>query len=131
MKPKETETLYTRACNTKRITPQDDEGRAWHKALSMYEFRDAEKALDAWWSDKTPGSDGQPRGKWMPTPVELASATASVQRSRLAAAAERKDLVGYRCPRCKVTWCAYTNTVDAPECGRCRQPAEIVGRVAA
>ncbi len=71
MKPRETTAIYVEACRSRRIAPQEEEGRLWHKTLALYETKDVKAALEAWWADTTVGKDGEPRGKWLPAPAEL------------------------------------------------------------
>lgn len=97
MKPAETKRIYEAACRARRITPQDDEGRVWHRTLRDFETGDVEEALDGWWADTTPGHDGQPRGKWLPTPAELKPLVARVRQKREAAAREPQDILRWEC----------------------------------
>jgi hypothetical protein len=97
MKPAETKRVYEQACRTKRITPQDDEGRAWHRVLRDFEARDVEAALDAWWADTTPNLHGEPRGKWMPTPAELKPIVDRIVAKHAAAKREPQDIVWLEC----------------------------------
>ncbi len=98
MTPSETKRVYERACRVKRIAPQDDEGRAWHRVLRKLEARDVEAALDAWWADTTPTLSGRPRGAFMPEPAELKPVAERQQRLR-----EVKTRVDY-CGDCALGW---------------------------
>lgn len=101
MKPLETKQLYERACRTKRLTPTEDEGRAWHKNLRQFEAIDVEAALDAWWGDRTPsGIDGRPRGCFLPSPAELIPMIEHAQTTREAKAREPRVEIQITCPGC-------------------------------
>ncbi len=97
MKPEETKRIYERACRAKRVVPQDEEGRLWHRVLRSFPAEDVEKALDEWWADTTPGHDGQPRGKWLPAPAELKPLVERIAAQREAARRAPQDLLYWEC----------------------------------
>jgi len=97
MKPADTKRIYEQACCAKRIKPQDEEGRTWHRVLREFEARDVEAALDAWWADITPGHDNQPRGKWLPTPAELKPLVKRAEIKRISAQRESMDMIAWEC----------------------------------
>lgn len=132
MKPAETKRLYERACGAKRIVPQEDEGRAWHRVLRDFEARDVEAALDAWWADTTTGKDGRPRGAWLPTPAELKPLAEAAERKRKVADAEPKDYVSWRCA-CGYGMGGFVSRDDRRErkCPACGKPMPELSRDAA
>ncbi len=135
MTPHETKRIYEQACRTKRITPQDDEGRAWHRVLRGYEVRDVETALDGWWADTTPSHDGQPRGKWLPTPAELKPLVEKAQSKRVSAAREPQDFLAWECSGCHYTCTGFVaRSAPVPEgraCPCCRASLNLRVREAA
>lgn len=108
MKPAETKQIYERACRTKRLTPSEDEGRAWHKTLRQFEARDVEAALDSWWGDRTPsGIDGRPRGCFLPSPAELLPLVEKARTSREAKTREHRVEIQTHCPGCGAPLSAF------------------------
>lgn len=107
MKPSETESLYTEACRARRISPQAEEGREWHKQLRQYELKDVRTALDAWTRDTTQTKDGTPRGKWLPAPAELTPLVEKIVRDRETRAAIPRYYVRWLCPKCSYSLAGY------------------------
>ena len=101
MKPSETTAIYVESCRSRRIVPQEEEGRLWHKLLALYDAKDVRAALDVWWADTTLGKDGEPRGKWMPAPTELKPLVERVVRDKAARAAVKRYLVCWLCKSCR------------------------------
>lgn len=119
--PTETKRVYEQACRTKRETPQDDQGRAWHRVLRGYDVRDVQAALDGWWADTTPTHSGRPRGAFMPEPAELKPLVEAARRRRETKEQTPKDLVRWRCQGCKCTCCGYVDagSIRPPKCTKC------------
>jgi hypothetical protein len=128
MKPSETTAIYVEACRSRRITPQQEEGRLWHKLLASYDAKDVRAGLDAWSANSTLGKDGQPKGKWLPAPVELKPAIEDLIRKRIAAAAVKRFPVRWRCPSCKwrgMGMLAIDEPAGSRRCGACDREAEV------
>lgn len=123
MKPAETKRLYERSCHSRRINTNTEmateEAALWHRKFKSYDVRDVEAALDAWDQDGTLDEQKQPRGKWLPKPVELIPLIEAAQRRRVLAATERKDFVAWKCPGCGYTCSGWTNSTDPKRCARC------------
>lgn len=97
MKPADTKRLYESACKTRRVTPQEDEARAWHKNLLSFEVRDVQAALDAWWASTARDEKGELRSRWLPAPAELKEFTERAVRRLAVDAAEPQDMVMWEC----------------------------------
>lgn len=133
MKTAETKAVYERECRSRRIVPQDEEGRRWHRALSDYERRDVDAALDAWNSDTTQTSTGRPRGAFLPDPAELKPLVEREVRRRETNAREPRDFVAYQCPECFYRASAFMirNIARRVDCARCGKPMSEFKREAA
>jgi len=133
MKPSETEALYTAACKAKRLVPQKEEGRMWHKALSLYEARDVQAALDKWWASTETNVHGELKSKWLPAPGELKPLVEEVARKRLRAASVPKQCVHWKCPRCgvRMSGCVPETDLRGRKCPGCTAPMNEEERKAA
>ena len=123
MTPKETEAIYTEACRAKRIAPQAEEGRMWHKALKDYEARDVRTALDAWWASTDRDSKGDLKSQWMPAPGELIAFVERAKHKREAAAAIPRFLTCWECPPCRYRCTGFypkgsDYIATCPHCGK-------------
>lgn len=130
MTVKEIKAIYVEACRAKRIVPQEGELSKWNKALSIFESRDVQSALDAWWKDTTATSTGRPRGAYMPEPAELKPLVEEAARRRMRASSEPKVLARWQCPACGLTMTAFVPASDLRGCNcrRCHQPANEIYR---
>ena len=126
MKPSETEQIYGEQCRSRRIAPQEDEGRAWHKYLRQYDAKDVRAALDAWSRDTTPTKDGTPRGKWLPAPVELVPVVERLLREKAARAAVPAFYVRWMCETCKIAKAGFLAHGDSDERTCCSSPMKII-----
>jgi hypothetical protein len=133
MTPKETEEIYKNACRSKRVVPQIEEGRMWHKALSMCDVRDVRSALDAWWASTEKNDRGELKSKWLPAPGELKPLIDEAARRRMNAAAQPTELVRWQCPDCHVTMSGLiaTNDYRTRTCRRCGAQVNEIYRGAA
>ena len=122
MKPSETTALYVEACRSRRLVPQEEEGRQWHKSFSHYEAKDVRAGLDAWTADTTPSKDGTPRGKWLPAPAELKPLVERIVQRRAESAAVKRYAVRLGCPTCRHTFLGFF-AVDQEAKGNCRAAA--------
>ena len=107
MKPTETSAIYSEACRSRRIVPQEEEGRLWHKVLSGFDAKDVRSAVDIWGKDVTLGKDGAPRGKWLPAPAELTPLVEKILRDRETHAAVPRCYVRWLCPKCSYFLAGY------------------------
>ena len=107
MKPSETTAVYLEACKSRRIHPQEEEGRLWHRILSHYDLKDVQAALDLWAANGTPGKDGEARGKWMPAPAELKPLVEAIVHEREVRAAIKRYRVRWRCEACRFTMIGF------------------------
>ena len=126
MKPSETTALYVEACRSRRIAPQEEEGRLWHKTLALYEAKDVKAALEAWWADTTVGKDGEPRGKWLPAPAELKPLVDRVVHQRAARAAIPTFYIRWKCSTCNVAKAGFLATGDVDQRTCCGNLMEII-----
>lgn len=101
MKPAETKRVYERACRTRRMAPQEEEGHAWHRNLRAFELRDVEAAMDAWWASTATDGYGELRSKWLPAPAELKALVAVVEKVRKAKASSPTDYLRWECLKCQ------------------------------
>jgi hypothetical protein len=126
MNAAETKRIYEASCRAKRIAPQEDEGRTWHRVLRSHEARDVEKALDEWWADTTPDLHGQPRGKWLPAPAELKPFVEKIAAHRESASRETEDMMIWVCSGPVTHTCSgfIAHSEDTPGPKRCHCGAE-------
>jgi len=122
MKPKETEEIYASACKAKRLVPQQDEGRMWHKTLSAFEAQDVKAALDAWWSSTETDSKGELKSKWLPAPGELIPLVERAQRKRIHELTTPKIYAAWFCTPCSLRFGGFIEPDDVkprkcPSCG--------------
>lgn len=136
MKPSETTALYVEACRSRRLVPQEEEGRQWHKSFSHYEAKDVRAGLDAWTADTTPSKDGTPRGKWLPAPAELVPVIERFLHQRIARAAVPTYYVRWSCSECNHSMSSFLAVGDSSSrpCPRllglsgykCKKPMTII-----
>lgn len=126
----EMEKLYTRACKSRRIEPQQEEGQAWLKAFKDFEARDVEAALNAWDNSSELNEQGQPRGKWLPKPVELKPLIEAARRRREANTQGPQDLLLFECASRHKLSCFIQRAKPTPGTKRCPcgSPMECVKR---
>lgn len=126
MKPSETTAIYVEACRSRRLVPQEEEGRQWHKSFSHYEAKDVRAGLDAWTADTTPSKDGTPRGKWLPAPAELVPVIEQILRKKAARALVPTHYVRWACSACKATRAGFLAQGDNDQRKCCGAPMHIV-----
>ena len=115
----ETKKIYEGVCRAKRLVPQEDEGRIWHRTLSGFDLQDVEAALDLWWADTTLDSNGNPRGKWLPTPAELKPTVERLAARRAAANREPHDVIRWKCEKQHTCSGLYARSEPTPIGKRC------------
>jgi hypothetical protein len=119
MQHSEVEKFYQRACGVRRLTPQVEEGREWARILREFDHKDADAAINAWWTNTATDSNGDLKSKWLPTPAELRQAVWAAKRRREVSTSIRKDFVAWKCSSCPYTCSGFSNSAEAPaHCGR-------------
>lgn len=131
MEDKELRAIYAEACGVKGYEPDSSQYRLWREMLLWCDPRDLRDGLKRWWETETQ----------LPMPSQLKPMVDVAQRSRIARASQRLDLVVWKCPVCGVTRSGWPNVGDytrrfcmawKPKGGRCaaimqeflREPAE-------
>ena len=121
MKPSETELIYKQACLSKRIVPQVEEGRMWHKVLASCEAVDVRTAIDVWWASIERDAQGELRSRFLPTPAELLGLSHYAAQKRVQRSSQKTYLVAWRCPTCKGGCCGFL-AQGADTFRTCRRP---------
>lgn len=135
MKPAEAREVYVEACRRKRRTAETGEAESWIKQFALCDAVDLRTALEQWWADTTPGSDGQPRSKWFPEVSQLKPMVNAAERVRVSRSSADHDFVVFRCPVCMATRSGFPEDperrrfcMNSNASGRCGTILEIYRR---
>lgn len=104
--------IYIEACRVKGRSPDRPEADQWAKQFELCDASDLRSAVNAWWADTTPTSNGQPRGKFFPQPVELKPLVNAAYTRRLAQASIDKLFAVWRCETCRVSRSGFIESND-------------------
>jgi hypothetical protein len=112
MKANETEEVYKNACLSKRVVPQQEECKMWHKSLAIFDAPDVRTALDGWWRSTERDFHGELRSRFLPSPGELIPLVQSVIRQHHASLTQELELVGRKCEECGITTAGFNRPDD-------------------